>query len=83
MKFRRSKAIKATRNYKINIKLYLRLGLTLPGAFFAERNSFVAWRISFGDAPRERGGSMISNIILKHHDELFGATKYTVDYMLY
>ena len=43
IRFHRSKTFKATRNYKIYIKSRLRLDLTLPGAFFAERNSFNAW----------------------------------------
>ena len=43
IRFHRSKAVIATQNYIINIKSRLRLDLTLPGAFFAERNSFVTW----------------------------------------
>ena len=43
IRFHRSKAVIATQNYIINIKSRLRLDLTLPGAFFAERNSFIAW----------------------------------------
>ena len=71
IRFYRGKAVKATRNYKINIKSRLRLDLTLPGAFFAERNSFIFGWISFGESPRERG-------VVMRFDFIYSIRKYSV-----